>query len=300
MNVCVIDIGSNTVKASIFELRKNRTAKALDYKGIKAKLVSFIDCIEGKRVLSSDGEEVLNNAIQELLTFAASYSCHTVYAFATASLRGIDNANTVVSRIKERYELLIDILSGEEEAMCSLRGVLSDSDIGNVKEGIMVDMGGGSTEIVYFANGVEPTVVSLPIGCLSLYNGFVKNNVPTEEEKTKIEAYVSEQLERCRFIKNSSVSMFLVGGSARAVLKLVSRGSNKKTLRADGMDFIRVTDMLSNEDFFKNADEIIPGRTTTVSPAAIAYYSIVKFSKPTSITVSDSGVREGYLEKILP
>lgn len=300
MNVCVIDIGSNTIKASIFKIQKNCTNKVLGYKGIKAKLVSFVEEKDGERILSSVGTEILHTSLAELLRFSEEFSCYTIYAFATASLRGICNADSVISQVKDSFGLTIEILSGEEEALCSLRGVLSDYDIGEVKEGIMVDMGGGSTEVVYFANGIDPIIVSLPFGCLSLYNNFVKGSIPTYAEKKSIETYVAKQLQKCKFAENSHVPMYLVGGSGRAVSKLINGNKGKKTLRADGGDFVKVTEMLSDTEFFKKAEEIIPGRTTTVSPASVAYYAIVKYVKPTKVTVTDSGVREGYLEKILP
>ena len=300
MNVCVIDIGSNTVKANVFSISSNGRREALDCKGCKVKLVASIAESDGKRILTDEGKRKLNDALEVLLDFSKSYLCQHVFAFATASLRNVDNASDVLCDVKTSFDLDVEILSGEEEALCSLRGLLSNDLAIGVREGIMVDMGGGSTEVVFFSNGTDPQLVSLPFGCVSLCEGFVKGNVPTDSERSAIEAYVKAELSRCGYAHNRHCPMFLIGGSGRAVCKVVNGSSENNSLRIDGSDFLVVLDKFKEKGYFENADSIIPGRAKTVCPAAIAFRMITEFVSPSSLAVCDSGVREGYLEKILP
>jgi len=164
----------------------------------------------------------------------------------------------------------------------------------------MVDMGGGSTELVHFCNGLEPLIISLPFGCLSLFNNFVKDNVPTTDEEKKIKEFVIKHLEKCAFVKSKRIPMYFIGGSGRAIQKVLLSELNKKNISVDGNDFDFVVEKYRDKLFFENAENITPGRSNTVAPAAIAYKCIVNFIEPSSIIVSESGVREGYLEKILP
>lgn len=300
MNVCVIDIGSNTVKATIFKILKKGKRCVLCHKGFKSRLITYIEEREGKRFLNSSGEEELYRAVSELIAFSKTYSCSSVFAFATASLRNVENAKEIVANVYEKFSLQVEILTGEEEALCSLRGLLTDAEAEYIQEGIMIDMGGGSTEIVYFTNGELPRLVSLPFGCLSLYEGFVEGNVPAQNEVIEIEKYVKKELEKCRYIYDLKVPVFLIGGSGRAVSKIINYGTSKKALRPDGSDFTKVLKKFEDEAFFEKAEEIIPGRALTVCPASVAYRAIIQLVRPSSITVSNSGVREGYLEKILP
>ncbi|MBE6700763.1 MAG: hypothetical protein E7582_02600 [Ruminococcaceae bacterium] len=300
MNVCVIDIGSNTIKATIFSISKNRTKKTLSFKGHKAKLGLYKAHTEDGVYLSGEGILVLCESVSDLISFAEKHNCDSVYAFATASLRGLLNAQEILDLLFEKYSLKVEILSGKDEALYSLKGLLSDEDTYNVKSGVMIDMGGGSTEIVYFDSGKTPKIVSLPFGCLNLYEEYVKDTIPTDEEILKIENHVQKELKNCTFIKGINEPVFLIGGSARAVLKIVKTCVNRDKLRSDSGDFTLVIDKMREEDFFNNAEKLIPGRTTTVTTGAVAYRTILNFIAPSSVTVSLSGVREGYLEKILP
>ena len=298
MKICVIDIGSNTVKASVFKLLNNGRRNVEGYKGFKAKLVALIDEKDNGRFLSNEGKDVLYNSFGELIAYSEELNCDRVYAFATASLRNVSNSNEVLEEIERRFGVKVEILSGEEEALCSLRGLLSDECAEGVNEGVMIDMGGGSTEVVYFSNGIEPIIRSLNFGCLSLYKRFVKGEFPTSIERENVEKYVKKELVACDYVKSLDVPVFLIGGSARAVLKLAS--SKGRTLRANGSDFESVLTYFDDKDAADRAENIIPGRVTTVCPAAIAYNTLIKFICAKSVTVSESGVREGYLEKILP
>ncbi|MBR6633653.1 MAG: hypothetical protein IKL05_05055 [Clostridia bacterium] len=300
MKVSVIDIGSNTVKATIFKISNKGKRSVLCHKGFKSKLITYVEEREGKRFLNDMGEVELYRAVSELIAFSQANSCENVFAFATASLRNVENSKEIVQKLNEKFSLQVEILTGEEEALCSLRGLLTDAEAEYIQEGIMIDMGGGSTEIVYFTNGELPKLVSLPFGCLSLYERFVGGDIPDESEAEQIENYVRAELEKCKYISNLSVPVFLIGGSGRAVSKIINSGTGKKSLRSDGSDFTKILEKFKDADYLSKAEEIIPGRALTVCPASIAYRTIVRLVRPTSITVSNSGVREGYLEKILP
>lgn len=300
MKVSVIDIGSNTVKATVFSLLSARKRTVVDYKGYKCKLIACVEEKNGIRILSEEGLSRLTDALSGLVEFSASYSCEKIFTFATASLRGIENSADVLTTVKETLGLDIEILTGEEEALCSLRGLLSDEITEDVDSGIMVDMGGGSTEVVYFSNGSLPKLKSLSFGCVSLYERFVKNDFPTDEEISAIEKYVAGELLNCDYAKGVGCPMFLIGGSARAVGKISYGKDSKNILRADGSDFSAVLKKFRDPEFAQKAESIVPGRSLTVSPAAVAYRKIASFVAPSAIFISESGVREGYLEKILP
>lgn len=291
MNISVIDIGSNTVKASIYNVIEKKHKREIAYKGNKEKLITYVD---ENKVMSEEGIERLCNSIERLLSFSEEHNCQKVFAFATASLRGVKNSEYIVDTVLKKYSLHIDIISGEEEALCSLRGLLSDLETSQIKNGIMVDMGGGSTEIVLFENGQLPKIQSLNFGCLSLNE--------TNMSENELSEMIQEELKKCSYAKNANCPVFLIGGTARAVLKIVceSNKTSTKALRADGADFSYIVENKENEAFVNLVKNIVPTRVNTVFSGAIAYREIMKYIKPLSIVVSDSGVRDGYLERILP
>lgn len=296
MNVCVIDIGSNTIKASIYKVFKNRSREEIAYNGSKEKLITYID---ENGNLNEEGIGRLNSSLSALLTFSEKYRCDKVFAFATASLRGVKNAKEILDIVLQRFDLHVEILSEEDEALCSLKGLLGDLEPSEAKSGVMIDMGGGSTEIVYFQNGKEPIIKSLKFGCLSLSENF---DFEDEIRVEKILSYVKNELNNCLYVKNVRCPIYLIGGTARAVLKVINE-SNKLSLtrlKADGSDLSFIIENMKRQEFYDFVKSIIPARINTILAGTVAYREIVDFIKPSLIQVSESGVRDGYLERILP
>ena len=203
MKCSCIDIGSNTIKVSVFEKRgKHWYTRA--FLGEQTKLISYITIKDDNKYLSSDGIVALINALDKLIAFSKENMTEQIFAFATASLRGIKNADEVIEKVREKFGIVIDIISEEEEALCSLKGLLNEEKCESVREGIMVDMGGGSCEIVHFMNGKQPEIVSLPVGCLLMTQTYVHSFPPKENEITQLRLHVASRISEYKFLKNLS------------------------------------------------------------------------------------------------
>ncbi len=299
MKCSCLDIGSNTIKVSVFE-KKGKHWETIAYLGEPTGLIGYVELKSGRRYLSEEGIEALISALGRLIAFSEEKESEQLFAFATASLRGLENIEDIQNVVYSSCGIHLDVISGEEEALCSLRGLLSDELCEGVSEGVMIDMGGGSTEIVYFVNGQEPIIRSLPFGCLSLTNGFVEKFPPKESEAELISAYVAEQISACRFVKGIGCPVFLIGGTARAASKLVYAIKPRKKEILKVADFEMLYEkMIADAKTGELAEKLIPKRVKTITAGAVAYFEILKYISPEEVFVSESGVREGYLERIL-
>ncbi len=298
MKVSVIDIGSNTVKASIYKIYGKNRKKEIAYKGSKEMLIMHVN---SNGEMSEEGVEKLFSALEKLISFSEEFDCEAIYAFATASLRKVKNSEKIKESAFHKYGIRIEILSETEEAVCSLKGLLSAPETSDVERGVMVDMGGGSTEVVLFENGKEPIIKSLKFGCLSLLGESYNDEVLLKSKHYDISKIVRRELDSIDFVERIGYPIFLIGGTARAVLKVRKYYKPTiKTLRADGSDFKFIFENSESPEFLNFLNNVIPDRKRTVISGALAYYEIVNFIKPEKILISDSGVRDGYLEKILP
>ena len=184
MRIGIIDIGSNTVRLAVYD---SDTLKVIENGVNYAGLIQYVD--NGK--ISDKGFEVLCDAVLEMKGICQDLNCEEISAFATASLRDISDKESLIKRVKEKTDVLIDIISGEKEAELDYLGLLMYYD---VKDGAVFDLGGGSGQIITFENERVITHISKKIGALKLYKEFVKGIFPTKAEEEKIREYVKGEL----------------------------------------------------------------------------------------------------------
>jgi exopolyphosphatase/guanosine-5'-triphosphate,3'-diphosphate pyrophosphatase len=219
--------------------------------------------------------------------------------FSTAALRNIENTAHVTQIIKDKVNIEIDVLSGEEEGKLSFIGSISTIKKDN---GILIDVGGGSVEIVLFKNKKIKAGYSIPIGSLKIYNEYVSDMIPDEKECNLIKERIYSELERIDF-NNDEKILFMcgVGGGIRTIEKiLVDLNLQKK--KADLIN-VKLLEQLETELNHNNKDtyckilHVKPSRIHTLVPTLLIVESITSYFGCEELQISKFSVREGYLYK---
>ena len=289
----IIDLGSNTIRLSVYECEKDQVVKVFTEKEV-AGLAGYIS----QGILQAAGIQkacaVLNNFKKSAYNFV---ELENIHLFATASLRNISNRNEAVKIITEETSLIPDVLTGEEEAMLEFSGV---SHFVNCEKGILVDIGGASTELVLFKDYKAVKFTSLPIGCLNLSIECVNKIIPTEPERKQIKTLIKDQLSRIDWVENEQYPLMVgTGGTLRAVLKL-SRvlfdiPSEQNDIKSGHTKEISKRIKNNTDNIYRTIYQVIPERLLTITTGlAILQQAIKKFGCET-ILVSKFGIREGYL-----
>ena len=117
MKSCVFDIGSNTIRAVVFEINGGKI-DILFNKGMKSMLFDYTVGEE----LSRGGMAELSAVISRLRGLTAGYECD-YHAFATSAYRDLKNQREVIDYIKDKNGIIIHALSGGEEAECDYLGI---------------------------------------------------------------------------------------------------------------------------------------------------------------------------------
>lgn len=144
---CVIDIGSNTIRLVIYRVEDNAIKPMLNNK-VAAGLAGYVD---KNRNLRPAGIEKAVSVLKEFRQVLDMLPECEVFPFATASLRNIDNTDEVLSAIRSECGLEVRVLSGKEEALYDYHGAVRAMQS---KTGLLTDIGGGSTELVFYQNGM--------------------------------------------------------------------------------------------------------------------------------------------------
>ena len=297
----VVDIGANSVRMNIYDI-DTQTGEFSVCSSARSMLGLAAYAKNG--TLSNDGVGKLFAVLREFLARANSIPCDAFSAFATASLRGLSNSKRILREIKAGLGIDIEIISGEAEAKYDHAAIRFRFP--ETKKGVLIDMGGGSTEIVHFENERVLNAVSLPIGCVMLGKNFTecskKEPFPTEAEMKNIRVYVKKILSAYPAFREIGGTAFLIGGTARAAAKLNLSLSEKSEHLQDGYAFsvneLKKTADTAFGDIRKDGKwirETVSDRTTSIIPGLVAYLEICDYMSLSDFIISNAGVREGYL-----
>jgi exopolyphosphatase/guanosine-5'-triphosphate,3'-diphosphate pyrophosphatase len=290
----IVDIGSNTVKLNVYR-SENHVVRVLFSKKENLGLIFYIK--EGK--LTNKGIGKLITVLKEMKNNLDSLKITSYSFFATAALRNIENRADVIEIIKEEVEIEIDVLSGEEEGELSFCGSVSTLKKDN---GILIDVGGGSVEIVLFESKKIMEAYSIPAGSLKMYNDYVSCMIPNKKESNLIKERIYSELEKIN-INNEEKIPFMcgIGGSIRAIRKILV-DLNLQHNKADLID-VELLKQLKNELKYNNKDtynkilHVKPSKIHTLVPALLILESINSYFGCEEIQISKFSVREGYLYK---
>ncbi|MBD3108458.1 phosphatase [Bacillus sp. AGMB 02131] len=288
----IVDVGSNTIRLTIYQY-ENGELSSLLHKKTMAGLAGYVE--QGE--MSQKGIEKACEIVSEYKEILNNFSICNLNVFATASLRNIVNTNEVVRTIRELTGVHVDVISGEEEAQLDFIGA---THVINMQDGLLVDIGGGSTELVSYRRGQIVTAVSMPIGSLSLFTKHVSKLLPKKSEKHAIVEEIRFELDKLfEFDENELFQEICgVGGTIRAACKLNNDllGSEAR----NSIDCKHLGKMLKilnkrKKDTYRRILRVVPDRIHTIIPGMLILNEIATYFGSEVIRISNYGVREGYL-----
>lgn len=168
-------------------------------------------------------EVAFSSTIETMKSFAYMckiYQADKTIAVATAAIRNAANGAELVARVAEETGIQLHIISGNTEAYISYLGVINTI---NVKDGIIFDLGGGSTELILFKNRKILESVSLPIGAVNTTSMFNTRNVMPANVFSDVSFFIISRLEKYPWLKQNGLPLIGVGGTARTVAKIIQR-----------------------------------------------------------------------------
>lgn len=294
----IIDIGSNTIRLVIYKVEDRKIIPIFNKKA-SVGLASYIDSDNN---LSREGQERAVSTLKEFDEMIGLIKVDEVFMFATAPLRNINNSTDALKYINDHIVFSIKILTGREEATFDYYGAIQSVETTN---GLMVDIGGGSTELVYYKDGEIIESQSIPVGSLLLYTRFVDDLIPTQSEIAKIQELIQGYLHRIR-LPHDDLSHDLicaVGGSARALRKFMKNKAsfNREHQTYPTNELELMLDIAKNDPkrLMKSIISVCPDRIHTFTIGLTIMNEIAKFYESKAIVTSDYGVREGYLYHLL-
>lgn len=304
-NYAVIDLGSNSVRLAVFEVpnNKKRAYTCKDFRSlINDKVMAGLAAYVEDGVFTQEGIDKAVSVLKGHLKRSKYFQCKKVSCFATAVLRNASNCDEAIAKIEKETGLSISLLSAWDEAHLGFVGATCDRTI---KEGTLIDIGGGSTELTRIENGEDVELVSLGQGSLSSYAQFVKDILPTYEEAQLIRRTFRKHLgEIAHLDRFRTQTCYGIGGSVRAAAKMYAQthcqGVRPKTLMPSQVSDILQTRTDNPSYYAHSALKASAERIHTLTPGCLVLDTLLAELGASKLEICKYGVREGYLiERLL-
>lgn len=286
----IIDIGSNTIRLCVYKVTDVGFSLVAKKRSV-AGLASYVD---KKGNLREDGIKKLIAVLESFKTVYEPLKVTKVLPFATASLRLVKNKEQIVKRIQKETGLLVKVLRGSEEAKLSFEGARSNLGL---KSGLLVDIGGASTELVYFKNGNLVKAYSFPLGSLSCYERYVSRVIPTRIEQERIKRDILEAMDVVDLPDAANkLPIVCVGGSVRNAGKIYQTiyGESENEMSYENFKDILQQFRAEKKEYLDIILKVAPHRIHTLIPGMIILKTIAKYFKSKKLIISKYGIREGY------
>jgi exopolyphosphatase/guanosine-5'-triphosphate,3'-diphosphate pyrophosphatase len=182
--VAVVDVGSNSTRLLIADVAGGGVAEVARRSRV-TRLGRGVD-LSGQ--LSDEAIEAACEAIGEYVGLCRENGVETVGAIATSAVRDAANGDAFVAELRERFALSARVLDGEEEARRTYRGATFEQP--PVELTLVIDIGGGSTEMIVGAGEEIAFHVSLQAGVVRHSERHVSGDPPTAAELEALAADV--------------------------------------------------------------------------------------------------------------
>ena len=191
--IAAIDIGTNSLHMVIVKIEA-----ALPSFTMIAREKETVRLGDRNLITGELKPEIMNKAIACLgrfKTLAYSLGANTIVSVATSAVRESSNGKEFLHQIETQVGLTVDLISGREEARRIYLGVLSGMEFNNQPH-IIIDIGGGSTELILGDSEEPRSLTSTKIGAVRLTGELVNSDPITETEFKYLQAYARGMLER--------------------------------------------------------------------------------------------------------
>lgn len=290
MRHAIVDIGSNTIRLIIFDINENKNNfKKVLNKKYTAGLITYVH--DGE--LSGKGIKKLIKTLSSIKNIVIELNVDTFSPFATASLRNLENTEEVLEEVKKDLDIDIDVLEQVEEAFLGNVGIRSEI---KVDSGISVDIGGASTEVVYFEEDGPREYINLKTGSLLLFGENVSRILPKKSEIRAIEKSVIRELNSSHFSSKEN-KLIGIGGTIRTTGKVIADLWNEDEKKFTLKDIYKLLNLIKdrNTETIRSIIRTNPARIHTIIPGIIILKILMEKFGIDEIEVSDNGLREGYL-----
>lgn len=294
MRIGIIDLGTNSIRFSIYEINYNLEKKIIYKDKLMVRLGRglfvnrYLDAVSVRRTLA---------ALSQYKRMAAHYGVRELRAYGTCALREANDSQKFVRMVKHFTGIKLNVISGRIEGRLIACGILANQRRLTGRFAL-VDIGGGSTEVTLCREKRILRGASFNLGAARLQQIFLKKSPPTEESIQALRLFVQKTLYR-EFKKNRWPKVKRVVGSSgtiKTIVKIIQKRRGKKNKISTKM-ICRVNSKMKTYDL--NKLKKIPGmdkdRADMILSGGIILEEVLKCLGAKYLTRTEFSLRDGIL-----
>ena len=284
--IAAIDIGSNAVRMLICYVISSEDEHVFQKNSYLRLPLRLGEDTFKNGVISNQKITLLTNAILSFKYIMKVHGVKDYQIYATSALRESKNSKEVISIVKKKTGLNIELITGLKEAKIISKGN-SLEQIDFNKTFIYVDVGGGSTELSILRKGEEKISKSFKIGTVRLLNNLVDDSILLE-----IKHWLKSNID-----SDDKIKLFATGGNINKIQSMTGSKSGKPISYLSIKDLSNILIEFNYQERMVKFD-LNPDRADVIIPALKIFRSTMEFVKANKIFVPKVGLVDGMINEI--
>lgn len=301
MKLAAVDIGTNSIHMIVVRVHMSGAYEVLDR---EKDMVRLGESLESTGQLAEAAMQRALDSLSRMKKLVSAHDCSYVVAAATSAVREAENSAQFRSRVQDEIGWKIRVLSGEEEAACIFRAIQDSMDLSE-KKALVVDLGGGSTEIIVGNSWGTHLAESLPVGIVRMTDAFAENPERTPEKNYKALAKKVRHLAKDTLANARAIGFDLVIGTS-GTMKCLGELLAPSSPLPDSFDPVprfRIRDLEGLTQALQAADEaeraamrrMNPKRASTIAVGATIVLELFRLAEVERVQISSQALREGLI-----
>jgi len=301
--LAAIDIGSNSIRLIVAEVNPDGTDyRVLDDHKETTRLAHGLS--ESNR-LSPESMALSLDALRRMKRLLEAHHVEHIEAIATSAVREAANGQEFVQLVQAQLGLTIEIITPVEEGLLSFQSVQRRFDLRD-QQVLLLDLGGGSGELIFATNGAVEEVHSLPIGSVRLTESCIRHDPPKPSEIKTIRKRLRELLADAVPTTLRPNVLIGAGGTFTALANISLRMRNQERRGVGGYEMTRsdVRHVLDRLAFLPIAGRravpgLNPDRADIILAGLVVIERVMKWMQVNRLVIHDQGVRDGLLLRMI-
>jgi exopolyphosphatase/pppGpp-phosphohydrolase len=287
-----IDIGSNSTEMAIAHCTPDHLEIIKD----ESTMLRIEESVKATGEIAAETRDRLLATLRKYQDLAKQNDADPILAVATEAFREARNSQAVLDDIKRETGLNINVIPGTIEAALTYHGATYGTDIS--PDAGVLDVGGGSTELIIARQRHITWLTSLPIGSGWLHDQYLTADPPMEDEIEEAQDFLRQYIQRLH-LPHLPPRLMVTGSSAKALLKLAKQAlklnaDSDRLTRKDLSGCLGVLRNLSAQEVAQRY-ELETERARVLPGGALIMLEMMAFLRLDEMRVSNYGVREGVL-----